>query len=100
MVKLDGAELNDFPAIYSVPTLRPYEFAAVGIWIHPNIVPGFKYKVRPIEDKEVSSKTIVKIKTVATVYIVPGANFQNVPLSGKKYRFKRNVFINFFLVFH
>lgn len=54
VVNLDGAELNDFPARYSVPLLRPYEFAAVGVWIHPNIVPGFKYKVRPIEDKEVS----------------------------------------------
>lgn len=54
VVNLDGAELNDFPARYSVPLLRPYEFAAVGVWIHPNIVPGFKYKVRPIENKEVS----------------------------------------------
>lgn len=54
MINLDGAELNDFPAKYSVPLLRPYEFAAVGVWIHPNIVPGFKYKVRPIENKEVS----------------------------------------------
>lgn len=54
VVNLDGAELNDFPAKYAVPALQPYEFAAVGIWIHPNIVPGFKYKVRPIETKEVS----------------------------------------------
>jgi len=52
VVDLDGAELNDFPARYSVPSLQPYEFAAVGVWIHPNIVPGFKYKVRPIEEKE------------------------------------------------
>jgi len=55
-VKLDGAELNDFPARYSVPALQPYEFAAVGIWIHPNIVPGFKYRVRSIEAKEVSRR--------------------------------------------
>lgn len=59
VVNLDGAELNDFPARYSVPLLRPYEFAAVGVWIHPNIVPGFKYKVRPIEDKEVCEKLII-----------------------------------------
>ncbi|VVC32409.1 Hypothetical protein CINCED_3A007196 [Cinara cedri] len=52
VINLDGAELNDFPAKYSVPLLQPYEFAAVGVWIHPNIVPGFKYKVRPIEAKE------------------------------------------------
>jgi len=58
VVNLDGAELNDFPAKYSVPALQPYEFAAVGIWIHPNIVPGFKYKVRPIEAKEVSRKIL------------------------------------------
>lgn len=56
LVNLDGAELNDFPAKYSVPALQSYEFAAVGLWIHPNIVPGFKYKVRPIEAKEVSFK--------------------------------------------
>lgn len=54
VVNLDGAELNDFPAKYSVPTLQLHEFAAVGVWIHPNIVPGFKYKVRPIEEKEVN----------------------------------------------
>lgn len=59
VVNLDGAELNDFPAKYSVSSLRPYEFAAVGVWIHPNIVPGFKYKVRPIEDKEVSWSIII-----------------------------------------
>lgn len=58
VVNLDGAELNDFPAKYSVPALQPYEFAAVGIWIHPDIVPGFKYKVRPIEAKEVSRKIV------------------------------------------
>ncbi|XP_050434302.1 uncharacterized protein LOC126841730 isoform X2 [Adelges cooleyi] len=53
VISLDGAELNDFPAKYTVPLLQPYEFAAVGVWIHPNIVPGFKYKVRPIDqDKE------------------------------------------------
>lgn len=59
VINLDGAELNDFPAVYSVPLLRPYEFAAVGVWIHPNIVPGFKYKVRPIGDKEVGRKIII-----------------------------------------
>ncbi|XP_050545159.1 uncharacterized protein LOC126907709 isoform X2 [Daktulosphaira vitifoliae] len=53
LITLDGAELNDFPAKYSVPLLKSYELAAVGVWIHPNIVPGFKYKVRPIDnDKE------------------------------------------------
>jgi hypothetical protein len=62
VVDLDGAELNDFPARYSVPSLQPYEFAAVGVWIHPNIVPGFKYKVRPIEEKEVSLNSWLFIK--------------------------------------
>lgn len=65
VVNLDGAELNDFPAVYSVPLLRPYEFAAVGVWIHPNIVPGFKYKVRPVEDKEVRKKVIITIGKIA-----------------------------------
>jgi hypothetical protein len=28
---LDGQALNDIPAIYSVPTLQPYELPAVGV---------------------------------------------------------------------
>lgn len=59
VINLNGAELNDFPVIYSVPLLHSYEFAAIGVWIHPNIVPGFKYKVRPIGDKEVRRKIII-----------------------------------------
>lgn len=50
---LNGKDIDDIPAIYKVPTLRSYEFAAVGVWIDKRIVPGFRYRVRPI-DSEVS----------------------------------------------
>jgi len=48
---LDGQELNDIPAVYRVPTLQPYELAAVGVWIDKRIVPGFRYRVRAIESE-------------------------------------------------
>lgn len=46
---LDGKDVNDIPAVYAVPTLQPFEFAAVGVWIDKRIVPGFKYRVRSID---------------------------------------------------
>ncbi|XP_065200264.1 uncharacterized protein LOC135831590 isoform X2 [Planococcus citri] len=49
---LDGNDVNDIPARYLVPTLQPYEFPAVGVWIDRRIVPGFKYRVRPIDTEE------------------------------------------------
>lgn len=48
---LDGKDLNDIPAVYAVPTLQPFEFAAVGVWIDKRIVPGFKYRVRSIDSE-------------------------------------------------
>ncbi len=57
---LDGKDLNDIPAVYVVPTMQPYEFAAVGVWIDKRIVPGFRYRVRAI-DSEVSSADFAHI---------------------------------------
>lgn len=51
---LDGNDVNDIPARYYVPTLQPYEFPVVGIYIDRRVVPGFKYRIRPI-DTEVST---------------------------------------------
>lgn len=48
---LDGNDVNDIPARYFVPTLQPYEFPVVGVWIDRRIVPGFKYRVRPIDNE-------------------------------------------------
>lgn len=50
---LNGKDVDDIPAVYAVPTLQPYEFAAVGVWIDKRIMPGFKYRIRSI-DCEVS----------------------------------------------
>ena len=50
-VRLDAADLGDFPASYVIPTLKPHEFPAVGVYVDPRIVPGFRYRVRPIEDE-------------------------------------------------
>lgn len=48
---LDGKDVNDIPAVYAVPTLQPFEFAAVGVWIDKRIIPGFKYRVRSIDSE-------------------------------------------------
>ena len=49
-VELDGAELGDIPAKYTVPSLQCHEFPAVGVYIDPRVLPGFKYRVRPIHE--------------------------------------------------
>ena len=49
---LNGSTLGDIPARYTVPVPREYEFPAVGIWVHPHIVPGFKYLIRPLGNSE------------------------------------------------
>jgi hypothetical protein len=48
---LDAADLGDFPASYLIPALKPHEFPAVGVYVDPRIVPGFRYRVRPIDDE-------------------------------------------------
>ena len=48
---LDAANLGDFPATYLIPALKPHEFPAVGVYVDPRIVPGFRYRVRPIDDE-------------------------------------------------
>lgn len=50
-VHLDAADLGDFPASYLIPALKPYEFPAVGVYVDPRIVPGFRYRVRTIGDE-------------------------------------------------
>jgi hypothetical protein len=50
-MRLDAASLGDFPASYLIPALKPHEFPAVGVYVDPRIVPGFRYRVRPIVDK-------------------------------------------------
>ncbi|PSN44392.1 hypothetical protein C0J52_05754 [Blattella germanica] len=48
---LDAATLGDIPARYEIPALKSYEFPAVGVYVDSRIVPGFRYRVRPIENE-------------------------------------------------
>jgi hypothetical protein len=50
-IRLNAADLGDFPASYLIPALKPHEFPAVGVYVDPRIVPGFMYRVRPIENE-------------------------------------------------
>ncbi|KAG8224050.1 hypothetical protein J437_LFUL001127 [Ladona fulva] len=50
LLRLDGSTLGDFPAIYEIPAswLKPNEFPAIGLYVDPRIVPGFRYRVRAL----------------------------------------------------
>lgn len=49
-VKLDASELGDFPAQYTICQLETHQFPAVGVYVDKRIIPGFKYRVRPLPD--------------------------------------------------
>jgi hypothetical protein len=55
-IHLDAANLGDLPARYVIPALKSHEFPAVGVYVDPRIVPGFRYRVRPIQDQVNFSK--------------------------------------------
>lgn len=50
-VVLDGAVLKDIPAQYHVPTLLSHEMPVVGVYIDPRVATGYKYRVRPLDEK-------------------------------------------------
>lgn len=45
---LDASMLGDLPAVYTVYGLEPHQMPAVGVYIDNRIIPGFKYRVRPL----------------------------------------------------
>lgn len=47
---MDASELHDFPACYTVPPIESHQFPAVGVYIDKRILPGFKYRIRPLPD--------------------------------------------------
>lgn len=47
---MDASELQDFPARYVIPRIDSHQFPAIGVYIDKRIVPGFKYRVRPLPD--------------------------------------------------
>lgn len=48
---VDGKDLKDFPARYFIPAIRKHEFPVIGVYVDSRLVPGFCYKVRPIQDE-------------------------------------------------
>lgn len=45
---LDAAEVGDFPARYTVCAVQPHQFPVVGVYVDKRVIPGFKYRVRPL----------------------------------------------------
>lgn len=47
-LKLDASSVGDFPAQYTICSLEAHQLPVVGVYIDQRIVPGFKYRVRPL----------------------------------------------------
>jgi len=45
---VDGKEIGDIPAVYTINGLLPYEQPVVGTYVDPRITSGFHYRVRPV----------------------------------------------------
>ena len=41
-----GKDIGDVPSVFTVPHLKEHELAAVGTFVHREIVPGFQFRVR------------------------------------------------------
>jgi hypothetical protein len=50
---LDAGVLGDVPAVYRVPQLAPHQIPVIGVYIDPRVRTGFRYKVRPMQVREV-----------------------------------------------
>lgn len=61
---LDGKDFRDVPAKYVVPILKPYEYHVIGVCIDKRIVPGFRYRVRPIDSLDYNSDYLFDGKAV------------------------------------
>lgn len=45
---MDASTVGDFPAVYTVCSLKQHQMPAVGVYVDKRIIPGFKYPVRPL----------------------------------------------------
>jgi hypothetical protein len=68
-VHLDAAKLGDFPARYMIPAIKSHEFPAVGVYVDPRIVPGFRYRVRPIQDQVNLLETCISTKKLVNPFM-------------------------------
>uniref|UniRef100_A0A6P7GN29 Uncharacterized protein LOC114344675 n=1 Tax=Diabrotica virgifera virgifera TaxID=50390 RepID=A0A6P7GN29_DIAVI len=49
-LKLDAAFLGDIPGQYTICAVEPHQLPVVGVYIDPRVVPGFKYRIRPLPE--------------------------------------------------
>lgn len=49
-LKLDASFLGDIPGQYTICALEPHQLPVVGVYIDQRVVPGFKYRVRPLPE--------------------------------------------------
>lgn len=47
-ITLDASELGDLPARYTICAVHSHQFPVVGVYIDKRVIPGFKYRVRPL----------------------------------------------------
>lgn len=45
---LNAAEIGDLPAQYKICSVETYQYPVNGVYIDKRIIPGFKYRVRPL----------------------------------------------------
>ena len=45
---LDACLIGNFPARYEIRSPASHQFPAIGVYVDERIIPGFKYKVRPL----------------------------------------------------
>ncbi|KAJ8922163.1 hypothetical protein NQ315_004098 [Exocentrus adspersus] len=49
-VKLDASSLGDFPAQYTICAIEPHQMPVVGVYVDKRVIPGFKYRIRPLPE--------------------------------------------------
>ncbi|KAJ8974134.1 hypothetical protein NQ317_004500 [Molorchus minor] len=47
-LNLNGSSVGDLPAEYTVCSLEDNQFPVIGVYIDKRVIPGFKYRVRPL----------------------------------------------------
>ncbi|KAF7272534.1 hypothetical protein GWI33_014694 [Rhynchophorus ferrugineus] len=47
-LKLDASTIGDLPAHYVICALQPHQLPVCGVYVDKRVVPGFKYRVRPL----------------------------------------------------
>lgn len=45
---LDAKDIGDFPAQYKICRLQTHQLPVIGVFIDKKVIPGFKYRVRPL----------------------------------------------------